>query len=109
LITKQLREILKRLATLVDHSDSKLRKLAFDCLQIVVETVQEDYEMILKHYFGGMRDFLDKELRAVCKKAKKRRALVNLFESEGGPIKHHGINNDANRPMEGVNQPSSLP
>jgi hypothetical protein len=89
----------------VDHSDSKLRKLAFDCLQQVVETVQEDYEMILKHYFSGMRDFIDKELRTACKKAKKRRLLIALFEPEVGPSKFH--NNGLDAPRFGDAHPQS--
>lgn len=99
--------MLKRLSTLVDHSDSKLRKLAFDCLQTVVELVQEDYETILKHYFAGMRDFLDKELRAACKKAKKRKHLISLFDVEAGPAKYQGAGNDGGKHLEGNAQPSS--
>lgn len=90
----------------MDHSDSKLRKLAFDCLQTVIELVQEDYETILKHYFGGMRDFLDKELRTTCKKAKKRKHLVSLFDVEAGPNKYQGGGHDGSRHQDGVAQPS---
>lgn len=79
--------MLKRISNLVDHSDSKIRKIALECLQGVFENIEDDYETIKQQYFPNMRDFIDKELRTIFKKAKKRKHLVRLFDRETSTTK----------------------
>lgn len=86
-IIQNLKELLKRLSKLVDHSDSKIRKIALECLQGVFENVDDDYEIIKQHYFSNMRDFIDKEMRTIFKKSKKRANAIRLFERETSTVR----------------------
>lgn len=70
------------MAKLADHSDSKIRKLAMDCLQGIFEAVEDDYETLRQHYFSNVRDFIEKELRVACQKVKKKGDLIRLFDRE---------------------------
>lgn len=70
---------------LIENSEVKIRKLAFECLQKVFESVDDDLEVILKNFFKNQRDFLLNEIKAIYKRAEKnRRGKVKLFEPEGG-------------------------
>ena len=63
----------------------KIRKLAFECLQKVFESVDDDVEVILKNFFKNQREFLLNEIKTAYKRAEKnRRAKVRLFDTEGG-------------------------
>jgi hypothetical protein len=88
-LTKHLKDLTKKLAQLADHSDSKIRKQTFDCLQRVFESVEEDAEIMIKHFFKGTREFILNEIKAVFKKVHKKKHLIRLFENEHNSSKNY--------------------
>jgi hypothetical protein len=96
-LSKQLKSAIKRISKFLDHSESKIRKLSFQCVQIIFSTVDDDIEVLVKYFFKNVRDYIIKELRTVHSKTKKRKQLVTLFESEASFNKHYTASVDVSK------------
>lgn len=94
----EIRELLKTVAKLADHSDSKIRKVAMDCLQSIFEVVEDDFETLRQHYFSNVRDFIEKELRTACQKVKKKGDLIRLFDRETASSRVQPTPGEAHKP-----------
>jgi hypothetical protein len=108
--SKHLKSAIKRISKFLDHSESKIRKLSFQCVQIIFSTVDDDIEVLVKYFFKNVRDYIIKELRTVHAKTKKRKQLVMLFENEASFSKHYTASVDVSKNDAPANHSSfSLP